>query len=224
MEAGRTGMGQTKTIKRRSKGRPSDEGVGKDTLLETAKRLIREMPPARVTISLIAREAGVDPALVRYYFGDRGKLLMAVAESMLEDSPRSELKSLEPVPAIEHTIRRTARFTSSTQHIHRLMVDELADAKSSAISKRLGQLNRGAVDDLASLMDRDGGATLRAVNPAFFHVALLGLFDFFASAEPVVRQLFPEGTDMKTLASEYEDFVSDLLLNGLRVRAPENET
>jgi hypothetical protein len=84
-------------------------------------------------------------------------------------------------------------------------------------------LNRGAVDDLASLMDRDGGATLRAVNPAFFHVALLGLFDFFASAEPVVRELFPEGTDMKTLASEYEDFVSDLLLNGLRVRAPENE-
>src|SRR5699024_10984818 len=96
----RARMGETKSNKRR-KGRPSDEGVGKDALLETAKRLIREMPPARVTISLIAREAGVDPALVRYYFGDRSKLLMAVAESMLEDTPRSDPGTLEPVEAIE---------------------------------------------------------------------------------------------------------------------------
>jgi len=210
-------MGVTKPAKRR-KGRPVDERVGKDALLETAKRLIREMPPARVTISLIAREAGVDPALVRYYFGDRGKLLMAVAESMLRDSPRSAAGEREPVAAIEHNIRRAAHFTSSTQHIHRLMVDELADAKSAGISERLGTLNRGAVNDLAGLMARDDGKTIRAVNPAFFHVALLGLFDFFASAEPMVRQLFPEDTDMKALAAEYEDFVSDLVLNGIRVR------
>lgn len=215
-------MGETKSNKRR-KGRPSDEGVGRDALLETAKRLIREMPPARVTISLIAREAGVDPALVRYYFGDRGKLLMAVAESMLDDTPRSDPGALEPIAAIEHNIRRTARFTSSTQHIHRLMVDELADARSGGISEHLGRLNRGAVEDLARLMARDGGVTIREVEPAFLHIALLGLFDFFVSAEPVVRQLFPEGTDAKALAAKYEDFVTDLLLNGLRVRDHETD-
>jgi hypothetical protein len=67
-------------------------------------------------------------------------------------------------------------------------------------------------------MRRDGGETLRHVNPAFLHIALLGLFDFFASAEPVVRQLVPEGADMKDVAAAYEDFVADLLLNGLRKR------
>ena len=67
-------MGKTDVVKR-GKGRPAEQSVGRDTLLETAKRLIKVLPPARVTISLIAREAGVDPALVRYYFGDRSKLL-----------------------------------------------------------------------------------------------------------------------------------------------------
>lgn len=211
-------MGDIKAARRR-KGRPVEESVGREALLETTKRLIKELPPARVSISLIAREAGVDPALVRYYFGDRSKLLMEVAVSMLADSPRPASAALEPLEAIENNIRRAAHFTSSTQHIHRLMVDELADAKSVAISEHLGKLNRGAVQHMAALMARDGGKTIRAVNPAFLHIALLGLFDFFASAEPVVRQLFPEDRDMKDLAAEYENFVSDLVLNGLRVRS-----
>jgi AcrR family transcriptional regulator len=203
---------------KRGKGRPGDNSVGREALLATAKRLIEVMPPARVTISLIAREAGVDPALVRYYFGDRSNLLFAVAESMLDDTRRSAAVALEPVATIEQNIRRTAQFTGSTKHIHRLMVDELADAKSTAIGERLGRLNRGAVDELNELMRRDHGETVRQVNPAFLHIALLGLFDFFASAEPVVRQLVPEGADMKDVAAAYEDFVADLLLNGLRRR------
>ena len=208
-------------VPKRGKGRPAEQSVGRDALLATAKRLIKVHPPARVTISLIAREAGVDPALVRYYFGDRGNLLLAVAESMLDDTRRPAPGSLEPLAAIEQNIRRTAQFTSSTKHIHRLMVDELADAKSAGVGERLGNLNRGAVNDLNAMMESDGGRTLRHIDPAFLHIALVGLFDFFASAEPVVRQLVPEGTDMKALTSAYEDFVIDLLLNGLRTRDPQ---
>jgi TetR/AcrR family transcriptional regulator len=206
------------TSKKRGQGRPTDSGVGRQMVLDTAKRLVKEMPPARVTISLIAREAGVDPALVRYYFGDRSNLLLAVAESMLEETPRPAPGSLEPVAALERSIRQTARFTRSTKHIHRLMVDELADARSSEIGRHLGELNRRAVIDFAAMMERDGGATMRKVDPAFLHVALLGLFDFFASAEPVVRQLVPEETDMSAMFAAYEAFVTDLVLNGMRTR------
>ena len=187
-------------------------------MLATAKRLIKEHPPARVTISLIAREAGVDPALVRYYFGDRSNLLLAVAESMLSEFPRPTPGSIEPVAALEHTIRQMARFTNSTKHIHRLMVDELADARSADVGRHLGEMNRVAVRDLQEVMGRDAGANLRPVDPALLLVAIVGLFDFFVSAEPVVRQLVPKGTDMKALAARYEDFVTDLVLSGIRKR------
>jgi TetR/AcrR family transcriptional regulator len=203
---------------KRGQGRPAENAVGRDAVLATARRLVKEHPPARVTISLIAREAGVDPALVRYYFGDRGSLLLAVADSMLQATPRPMSGDAEPAALIENSIRQTARFTSSTKHIHRLMVDELADSKSSEVARRLGEMNRGAVDAFAGLLAKDGGATLRDVNPMLFHVALLGLFDFFTSAEPVVRHMVPEGTDMAELARAYEDFVADLVLNGIRKR------
>ncbi|MBT2188261.1 TetR/AcrR family transcriptional regulator [Sphingobium nicotianae] len=205
------------STRKRGQGRPAD-AVGKDAVLSKATELLQELPPARVTTSLIAREAGVDPALIRYYFGDREKLLLEVVKQLIADAPTEEATLADAVARLERTIRHTAHFTRSTKHVHRLMVDELADAKSAEVRKLQGEMNMGAVERLAQMMAQDGGQDLRSVNPLFLHLALVGLFDFFVSAQPVVRNLVPEDTDMDALAVQFEDFVVDLLLNGLRKR------
>ncbi|MBN8831381.1 MAG: TetR/AcrR family transcriptional regulator [Sphingomonadales bacterium] len=205
------------STRKRGQGRPAD-AVGKEAVLNKATELLQELPPARVTTSLIAREAGVDPALVRYYFGDREKLLLEVVKQLIADAPTEEATQADPLARLERTIRNTAHFTRSTKHVHRLMVDELADAKSAEVRKLQGEMNRGAVERFAKMMEQDGGKDLRSVNPLFLHLALVGLFDFFVSAQPVVRNLVPEGTDMDALAVQFEDFIVDLLLNGLRKR------
>jgi TetR/AcrR family transcriptional regulator len=207
-----------KVAKKRGQGRPSDNAVGRETVLNKTMELVQELPPARVTISMIAREAGVDPALIRYYFGDREKLLLAVVDKMLADVPPDVDHDAEPMELLEARIRNTARFTRSTKHVHRLMVDELADAKSADVRRQQGEMNMRAVNAFAGLLARDGGTTLRAVNPLFLHVALVGLFDFFVSARPVVRNLVPDGTDMDALGDDFEDFIVDLMLNGIRKR------
>jgi AcrR family transcriptional regulator len=210
-------MAKTVT-KKRGQGRPSDNAVGREAVLDKTMELVQQLPPARVTISLIAREAGVDPALIRYYFGDRETLLLAVVDKMLADIPPDVEEEAEPVTMLEARIRNTARFTRSTKHVHRLMVDELADAKSANVRRQQGEMNMRAVNAFANLLARDGGDELREISPLFLHVALVGLFDFFVSAQPVVRNLVPEETDMDALSGEFEDFVVDLLLNGLRKR------
>ncbi|MCW2367330.1 AcrR family transcriptional regulator [Sphingobium sp. B7D2B] len=210
-------MGEAKKPRKRGQGRPTENGVGREVVLQTAERLVKEHPPERISIAMIAREAGVDPALVRYYFKDRSNLLLAVATSMMDRVPYS---ARDPRPAhevVEDNIRRTARFTRSNRHIHRLMVDELADAKSSDVGERLGEMNREAVAWLGEVLARDS-SSIRDVDPALLHVAVLGLFDFFATAEPVVRQLFPADIAAEELISRYEEFVVDLLMNGLRPR------
>jgi AcrR family transcriptional regulator len=205
------------TTRKRGQGRPAD-AVGKESVLSKAMELLQELPPARVTTSLIAREAGVDPALIRYYFGDREKLLLQVVQRLIADAPTARPPVDDALARLEHTIRHAAHFTRSTKHVHRLMVDELADAKSAEVRKLQGQMNMRAVENLAEMMAKDGGSELRTINPLFLHLTLVGLFDFFVSAQPVVRNLVPDDTDMDALGVQFEDFIVDLLLNGIRKR------
>lgn len=204
--------------RRRRQGRPSGKAVGRETVLSKAIRLVQELPPSRVTISSVARAAGVDPSLIRYYFGTRENLLLAVVDRLIAGAPKESVPGATPLEFLESSIRNTAHFTRSTRHVHRLMVDELADSKSAEVRQRQGEMNRRAVDSFRQQFEEDRGRELRAVNPLFLHLALVGLFDFYVSAQPVVRNLVPPDTDLEQLGRNFEDFVVDLILNGVRKR------
>jgi TetR/AcrR family transcriptional regulator len=72
-------------MKKRKRGRPhaSQQPVGREGILSSARTLLEKLPPHQVTIVKIARQAGVDPALVRYYFSSREDLLIAVIENIV---------------------------------------------------------------------------------------------------------------------------------------------
>ena len=213
-------MATTPTGKRKQ-GRPPGKAVGRDAVLKKAMKLVQEMPPARVTLSLVARTAGVDPALIRYYFGSREGLLLAVVDRLVAGAPPEATaggEAVDPVQFVEQSVRNAARFTRSTKHVHRLMVDELADARSAAVRQRQGEMNQRAVESFTRLFQQDKGRKLRHVDPLFLHLALVGLFDFYVSAQPVVRNLVPPGTNLEQLSRGFEDFVVDLVLNGVRKR------
>jgi len=64
---------------RRRQGRPHKDAptVGREALIAATRNLTKTIPAGRITRLDIARAAGVDPALIRYYFGDKSKLLVA---------------------------------------------------------------------------------------------------------------------------------------------------
>ncbi len=209
-----------RTTVKRSKGRPvtGDNDVGRDRILAAADALLRVLPPARVTISRIAEEAGVDPALVRYYFGDRTRLLMAVARRVTSNTAHAGARTLEPQAALIEHIRKTLALVRSAPFMHRLMVEELNAEGTDETRQRTRDMNIDLVEFYRELLEADGGQTLRAVDPLFLHLIILGASDFFVSADPVIAPLLPPGTDKEDLAVRYNTFLVDLLLNGLKPR------
>ena len=104
-------------------------------MITTARALLNDLPPAKVTTSAIARAAGADPALIRYYFGDRETLLLAVVDAMMDDVRREPVLGGEDSLAdLDARIRNAFRFTQSSHNMHRLMIDEVA-AKSPAAAR-----------------------------------------------------------------------------------------
>jgi len=191
---------------------------GRDRLVAAAEALLKVLPPARVTISRIAQEAGVDPALVRYYFGDRTKLLMAVADRVTAKATHTGPRALDPQAALIEHIRKTLAFVRSAPFMHRLMIEELTDAGTEDTRAHARKMNVDLVAFYRELLEADGGQNLREVDPLFLHLVILGTSDFFTSADPLISQMVPADTDKDDLTAQFNTFLVDLLLNGLRPR------
>ena len=205
---------------KRGKGRPvsGENDVGRERLLIATEKLLREMPPAHVTISRIAREANADPALIRYYFGGRAALLVAVVDRVTAHAERRAMPEGKPTDALADHIAKTVQFIRAAPFMHRLMIDELTQEGTEESRARVRDMNLDLVAFHRELLRADGGQELVETDPLFLFLAVLGASDFFASAQPVIRELVPAGTDMTKLTTEFQAFLTRLVLDGVRKR------
>lgn len=81
-----TGRASQKTSVERPRGRPTDikSGEFQTSLLNSAELLFAENGYAATSVRSVADRAGVNPALVHYYFGTKHDLLMAVIDRALQ--------------------------------------------------------------------------------------------------------------------------------------------
>jgi AcrR family transcriptional regulator len=66
-----------------------------ESILDQAEALFADAGFNGVTVNEVARAAGVDTALVRYYFGDKGRLFAAVVDRHSTTINMERLKALE---------------------------------------------------------------------------------------------------------------------------------
>jgi TetR/AcrR family transcriptional regulator len=206
---------------RRKRGRPrAKQGtVGREAIVAAARRLLDKLPPHKVTISSIARSAGVDPALVRYYFGSREELLLAVIEDILTSWTFAHPPvTAEPAANQAGLVRDKLDFALKVRSMQRLMIDECASAKSAEVRRRVRELNAGAVSRHALMLHSDRKTRVKATDPLFMYVAIIGMCEFFAAAQPMIAPLVPEGVSHDELVKRYKDFIVHLVLDGMRAR------
>lgn len=206
--------------KKRGQGRPVTGGndVGRERLLVATEKLLRTMPPARVTIARIAQEADADPALIRYYFGNRAALLVAVVDRVSAQTERRPPRTDEPVAALADHIVQMVQLNRRAPYLHRLINDELNDVGTEESRARVREMNTDVIAFIRALLDADRGKELVEADPMLLYITILGASDFFSSAEPLIRDLLPADTDMDRLTAEFQAFLVRLVLDGLRKR------
>jgi AcrR family transcriptional regulator len=205
---------------KRSRGRPTDRGaVGRQAIIAAASQLLEKLPPHQVPNVVIARKAGVDPALVRYYFGNREDLLLEVIKHIL-----GTWAATHPPPDAPATEQLAAHvgdmfdFSCRVRSMQRLMVEGLAEAKTPAVRAAVRDLNAGAVQVYAQFLHLEGAEAESSPDPLFAHIAVIGLCEFFAAAQAMILPLAPKQMDATELARRYRTFISGLVLDGLRSR------
>ncbi|MCX7675752.1 MAG: TetR/AcrR family transcriptional regulator [Alteraurantiacibacter sp.] len=203
---------------RRGKGRPANGGVGREAIIAAARRLLADQPPSQITITSVAREAGVDPALVRYYFKDRPNLLLQTALAMIEDVRVDEHFEGDALDFIRERVASNFEFSRSARYMTRLMIDELAESESPEVRDSYRRMSERVVRRYGQVLNAPDSPLRPGVDPFFFHITLVALFDFYAKAGPLVRIHLPEGKTEEDMAAAYKQFVTDLLIEGLIAR------
>lgn len=216
------------TRRRRSPGRPgnSESSVGADAIVLKACELLRHVAPRELSLIGLARHAGIDRSLIRYYFSDRSSVLLAAARHLF-GILRIRLEAIEarftedPQARVREMAVTLLRFQIEHPYFHRLMIDEVVNSSKKEAQEFFRSFTAQAVEDFRAMIlriARRGDA--RAFDGVFLYLAVIGMCEFFVTGGPILQVAFGRGFDPQEVSRQYERFVREYVIDGIRRRSP----
>jgi TetR/AcrR family transcriptional regulator len=190
----------TKPAKRnkRTAGRPrGDEGDLRARLLDAATALYARMGIAATSLRAIATEAGVTPAMLHYYFGDKEKVTEALVEERLLPAMAPVRAGLEqagdePAALAEAFARGIGALVAAHPWLPPLWVREVlcegGALREVLFHRALPNLPRLLAQRFAAA--QAAGRLDPALDPRLLVVSLVGLTLFPAAGAPIWRAAF----------------------------------
>lgn len=202
---------------RRSQEARRDESRGK--ILAAAERLFAREGLAGTRTDGIASEAGVNKALLYYYFKGKDKLYEAVVEEQLREFNRHALAVLDgPGPARELLLKYVKlHFDFISRHRrHASLFQQLMMKGGSAPERLFRKYIVPRSEALRKLLVRGMQAgEFRRMDPFHASVSIAALIVFYFSAAPMLRLLDESdpytGSNLKRRRREVLEFIRHAL-------------
>lgn len=212
--------------RRRPPGRPGsgELTVGAQSITQRACELLREVAPRDLSLLKLARYAGVDRSLIRYYFRDRPTLLLAAARHLF-GLLKSRLDQAEvslahdPVASIREFTTILLTFQIEHPYFHRLMIEEVVNApkkEAQAFFRAVTDQGVRTFRGLASAAGRRG--SVRPYEGAFLYLAVIGMCEFFVAGRPILEVAFGEDFEVERVNRRYREFLREYVIDGIRAR------
>ena len=189
--------------RKRGAGRPrGDDGDLRATLLDAAIALYARVGIGSTSLRAIASEAGVTPAMVHYYFGDKDRITQALVEERLLPAlapvrERLEQVGDDPATLAEAFVRGIGTLVVEHPWLPPLWVREVlcegGALREVLFHKALPNLPRLLAQRFAAA--QAAGRLNPALDPRLLVVSLVGLTLFPAAGAPIWRRVF-EASDI----------------------------
>jgi AcrR family transcriptional regulator len=129
-------------------------------IIETSQRLFARNGFDGTSVRDIAEEAGINVAMISYYFGSKEKLMEAIFEAKIE---RVQMRveelmkddTLSPIQKINTLIEEHIERVMKSQQFYRIMICEKVSNNNPAIMDKVKQLKLRNVELIAELI-KDG--------------------------------------------------------------------
>jgi AcrR family transcriptional regulator len=192
-------------------------------ILDAGERLFAERGFAATTIKHIGTEAGVNSALLYYYFADKERLyrevLRRLLDTLMSEGEKVFAAATSPEDAIRGVVRVQGDLMASKPHIPRLIARELVDHNAAHVSGQFAQLAAGVFKRLCEMI-REGQRAGRfdpGYDPQYAAISTIAQVVYFHIARPAVGILLGHGVDgpPANIARAYATHAADFAVAAL---------
>jgi AcrR family transcriptional regulator len=222
-------IARVKPRKPRKRGRPvTHSSVGRDALVAAAREALKRKPPGEITLHEIAQIAKVDPALIRYYFGQLPELFMEATTEVTREL-RGKLAGLITLKGsvrerLNQRIRVYLGVFRENPNYNRLLIDVVHLSEHPNRDAVL-RLFRHSLDEMRELV-QEGVATgeIKDIDSRFLQLAIASMAEFFYSARPVFEAIFGEEAKQTNFVNQYAGMIVALIESSGEARNPRRQT
>ena len=217
-------MARIRSAAKETRAPGEDERVTRARLLEAASAVMIEQGTPDVSLLAIANKAGLTAPLVKYYFGGKDGLLLALAQRdtahSLQELAELLAMDIEPRERLRLHVIAIVRTYARHPYLNGLLNLLQRDEKSEAAQV----IRRTFIVPLAAaqakiLKQGVRAGAFRAVDPAAFYFVVVGACQYIFSTRVAVNHLLSGARVDEKVTRAYADSVVDIVFNGLLSKA-----
>ncbi|MEP7351000.1 MAG: TetR family transcriptional regulator [Sphingorhabdus sp.] len=197
-----------------------DNGNARDQLIEAASQIMRDGDTIDLSLSELSLRAGLNSALVKYYFGNKNGLMLALLDRDMGNIVVSlgalVAKDMPPEEKLRRHISAVIDTYYDFPYLNRLlmrMVRDSAPVEAARIAELYLRPISQAYDDLIN--DGITAGIFRNIDPQMFYFTVTGAADRFFSSRLVMRHCYNQDDFNEIMRDRYREHTIELIMKGL---------
>lgn len=198
----------------------TENANARDQLIEAASQIMREGDTIDLSLSELSMRAGLNSALVKYYFGNKNGLMLALLDrdmgNIVHGLEALVAKDMQPQEKLQLHIGKVIDTYYAFPYLNRLlmrMVRDSAPVEAARIAELYLRPISKAYDDLIS--EGVKARKFRKIDPQFFYFTVTGAADRFYSSRLVLRHCYNQDDFNETMRDRYREHTIELIMRGL---------
>ena len=199
-----------------------DNAKARDQLIEAASQIMREGDTIDLSLSELSLRAGLNSALVKYYFGNKNGLMLALLDRDMGNIVFSLgallAKDIPPEEKLRIHIGAVIDTYYAFPYLNRLLMRMVRDS-APAEAARIADLYLKPISKVYDALIAEGvkAGKFRKLDPQFFYFTVTGAADRFYSSRLVLRHCYNQDDFNENMRDAYREHSIDLIMRGLLV-------
>jgi len=199
-----------------------DNAKARDQLIEAASQIMREGDTIDLSLSELSLRAGLNSALVKYYFGNKNGLMLALLDRDMGNIVFSLgallAKDIPPEEKLRIHIGAVIDTYYAFPYLNRLLMRMVRDS-APVEAARIADLYLKPISKVYDALIAEGvkAGKFRKLDPQFFYFTVTGAADRFYSSRLVLRHCYNQDDFNENMRDAYREHSIDLIMRGLLV-------